>query len=105
MVLAEACVDQRLACVHADSPSTGMTITLRRLPDGAEIDFERKDQPGRQGRKPSSTSNFDRRINMTAMCLKQVPGFLVGEALPTAFADSSRIIILQRRLEHFLQSY
>jgi hypothetical protein len=54
-----------------------MTITLRRLPDGAEIDFERKDQLGRQGRKPSSTSNFDRRINRTAMCLKQVPGHLV----------------------------
>ncbi|WP_246642198.1 hypothetical protein [Rhizobium laguerreae] len=49
MVLGEACVDQRLACVHDDSPSTGMTITLRRLPDGAEIDFERKDQLGRQG--------------------------------------------------------
>ncbi|WP_260692106.1 hypothetical protein [Rhizobium laguerreae] len=49
MVLGEACVDQRLACVHDDPPSTGMTITLRRLPDGKEIDFERKDQLGRQG--------------------------------------------------------
>ncbi|OOO41847.1 hypothetical protein BS630_34925 [Rhizobium laguerreae] len=48
-VWAEACVDQRIACVHDDPPSTGMTITLRRLPDGAEIDFERKDQLGRQG--------------------------------------------------------
>ncbi|MBY5720317.1 hypothetical protein HFO33_27625 [Rhizobium leguminosarum] len=39
----------KIACVHDDPPSTGMTITLRRLPDGAEIDFERKDQLGRQG--------------------------------------------------------
>ncbi|MGO6689909.1 hypothetical protein [Rhizobium leguminosarum] len=49
MVLAEACVNQRIDCIHDDSPSTGMTITLRLLPDGAEIDFERKDQLGRRG--------------------------------------------------------